>query len=300
MPTNSQAEGSNMTGVDRLDPHNRTFLSVIRWPNDMDVSEMTGRLCDATGRDASIVSRRVRITPPAIIGVLEDEAAKAAAAVIVAIGGDAFAPTIEDIEALGPTLKIKDIGLAPDGIAFDLWRGESVTVDPDHIDVMIRTKLSEAHLASPGDSAVGLVLDPGGSGQLTAGWGFGGSYGLASAMHAYADMESGEHSGQLRLPCKLDIHTKDGRVFQIDAEKFGFQVLGGLKGMRENQKIDRICEWFTGLAPRTVLDPYFGYWRAPAGVDRIRIPLMRVNNDDPAFAFYSRWAALMYRHVLAA
>ncbi|MBL1218426.1 MAG: hypothetical protein D8M59_13160 [Planctomycetes bacterium] len=290
-----------MTVADRPDKHNRTFLSVIRWPDTMDVQQMTARLCDATGRDESIVSRRVRITPPAIIGVLEEDAARSAANVIIELGGSAFSPTIADIEALGPTMKIKDIHLGAEGIVFELWRGEEreCSIDPDQIDVMVRTRLSEAHLASPGDSAVGLVLDPGGSGEVSAGWGFGGSYGLASAMHAYSDMESGEHSGQLKLPCKLDIHVKDGRVFQIDAEKFGFQVLGGLKGMRENQKIDKICEWFTSLTQRTILDPFFGYWRPPAGIDRIRIPLMRVNNDDPGFVFYSRWVALLYRHVLS-
>ena len=53
--------------------------------------------------------------------------------------------------------------------------------------------------------------------------------------------------------------------------------------------------WFT---PEAVVDPYFTLWRPPPGVRRLRLPMMKINQDDPNFAFYSRWAALLYRHVM--
>lgn len=291
-----------MQNRDRLDIHNRTFLSIIYWPPGMDEELLAKRLAEVSRQDESVVKRRIKIAPPAIVGVLDQESASSAANVIIEMGGNALSPSLEDIQSLGGTMKIKDIHLGMDGICIDLWRGETRVIDPDNIDILIRTRLSEAHLVNPGDSAVGLITDNlnDSSGIGSAGWGFGGSYGLAAALHAFGDMFSGEHSGQLKLPTKLDIHTKDNQVFQVDAEKFGFQVLGDIRGERDNAKMDKMCEWITQLSPHCLIDPYFGYWKAPPGVDRLHLPLMRVNNEDPAFAFYSRWSALLYRHVMSA
>ncbi len=66
----------------------------------------------------------------------------------------------------------------------------------------------------------------------------------------------------------------------------------------DNVNIDRMCELMSHLAPDAVIDPYFSLWSAPPGYQRLRLKNMRINNDDPAFAFYSRWAALLYRHVM--
>jgi hypothetical protein len=49
-----------------------------------------------------------------------------------------------------------------------------------------------------------------------------------------------------------------------------------------------------------VVDPYFPLWRPAPAFERLRLPLSRLNEEDPAFAFYSRWSALMYRHVMGA
>ena len=49
-----------------------------------------------------------------------------------------------------------------------------------------------------------------------------------------------------------------------------------------------------------VVDAYYELWRPPPGFQKLRVPGMKGVRDDPSFAFYSRWAALTYRHVLTA
>ena len=62
--------------------------------------------------------------------------------------------------------------------------------------------------------------------------------------------------------------------------------------------MDAMLELLKHLAPDEIVDPYYSLWKAPPGYQRLKIEKMKINNDDPAFAFYSRWAALLYRHVL--
>ena len=94
------------------------------------------------------------------------------------------------------------------------------------------------------------------------------------------------------------MHTADGRVFQIDGDKFGFAVLGDMKGHTDNENMDKMLELLDHLTPNAIVDQYFKLFKAPTGYKRLRLDNLSVNNDDPAFAFYSRWTALMYRHVM--
>ena len=61
-----------------------------------------------------------------------------------------------------------------------------------------------------------------------------------------------------------------------------------------------MCELFASRAPDAIVDPYFSLFKPPPGYKRLRLPGMKINDEDPAFAYYSRWAALMYRHVMGA
>ncbi len=97
---------------------------------------------------------------------------------------------------------------------------------------------------------------------------------------------------------KLDIHLKDGRVLQVDGDRFAFEILGTVRGLTDRENMDRLSELLAKAAPHAIVDPYFPLWKPPAEAKRMRLPRMLVNKDDPDFAFYSRWVAVMYRHML--
>ena len=115
---------------------------------------------------------------------------------------------------------------------------------------------------------------------------------------AYALSDGPTVTHQTTQSDKLDVHTTDGRVFQVDGDKFGYRVLGDLRKHGDKANMDAMLELLSHLAPDEIVDPYYSLWSAPPGHDRLRLPMMKINNDDPRFAFYSRWVALMYRQIM--
>ena len=126
----------------------------------------------------------------------------------------------------------------------------------------------------------------------------GGAFGPGPATAFSVPSDTPPPSRQVQTSDKLDVHTTDGSVFQIDGDKFGYSILGDLRGHSDRHNMDQMFELLAHLAPDAIVDPYFKLWTPPAGHHRLRLPDMKANNDDPAFAFYSRWVALLYRHLL--
>ena len=277
------------------------FLTVITWPEGWDREAIAELLAREAGLDAPTLRMQLGRPPPMIIGQLDPAAARRATEAIIRHGGDAFAPLLSQIAALGPTLKIRDLRLGGEGIEVDLWRGPPATIDPRDIQIIIRGTMSESKIAGRGLTALD-VLGASSANPRTAplaiGWGLGGAYGLAFGL--YVSWQAGEFKPErsLHTSHKLDFRTADGRVFQIDGDKFAYAVLGALRGYSDNENIDKMCEFFVHLNPEAVVDPYFRLFRPPPGYRRLRLPDMKINREDPVFAFYSRWAALMYRHVM--
>ena len=287
--------------------HDRVFLSVISYPEGMSQENVVDLLARSGGLDAPTLSLKMRQTPPCIVAVVDPPAAEGAVRALIEHGGDGFAPTLADLAALGPTLKIKDMRIGVDGLQLELWRGPVITLAPSDVQILVRVHLSET-TQDPTRGAAGAVARAryahggaiGAVGRgLAFGWGVGGAHGWATRLYTMRDLALERAAEQqITVSHKLDIHAADGRVFQIDGDKFGFHILGDRRAMSDNVNIDRMCEFFAHLNAEAVVDPYFRYWHPPAGHHRLRLPNMKVNNDDPAFAFYSRWAALMYRHVM--
>jgi hypothetical protein len=282
----------------------QVFLTVITYPEGMSNNEVAEIMADGGGLDAPSLRLVLKQTPPCIVGRYSRRAAAGALRALNKAGGDGFAPSLSDIEALGPTLKIKDLGLGVEGLEAELWRGPAATIAPDDIQIIVRAHLSEKvtkpQTGVTGSSILTSYTRPGAS-AVAFGWGMGGAYGLAVGLYA-----SGGFSPEspvertISLSHKLDIHTTDRCVFQIDGDKFGYLILGQQRGYSDNENIDKMCQLLTHLSPRAVVDPYFSYWHPPPGFQGLRLPQMGINRDDPAFAFYSRWSALMYRHVMGA
>lgn len=277
------------------------FLTVITWPEGWDRETAAELLAREAGLDPPTLRLQLGRPPPMIIGQIDSAAARRATEAIIRHGGDAFAPILSQMGALGPTRKIRDLRLGGEGIRIDLWRGPPAAIDPGEIQIIVRGTMSESKLDRPPLGAMSLLGASTANPRTRAmaiGWGYGGAYGLAFGL--YSAWQGGEFQPErsLHVSHKLDVHTADGRVFQIDGDKFAYGVLGPLRGYSDNENIDKMCEFFVHLNPEAVVDPYFRLFRPPPGHKRLRLPDMKINRDDPVFAFYSRWAALMYRHVM--
>jgi hypothetical protein len=278
------------------------FLSVIAWPKEFSVEGTAARMAEASGLDEPTLQLQARKTAPAILARVPVAIAQRALAALVECGGEGFCPTMRQVEALGASIKIKDLALENGYFQVQPWRGRPLKLNPTDIVILVRARLSESQL-QPTPAPGTFMTDFLGMSARTLPMGYGGAYGLAAtfALAEGAAIQSViESQSMITTSDKLDFHTRDGRVFQIDGDKFGFRILGEQRGPSDNVNIDRMCELVAHLSPDAIVDPYFSLWKAPSGAKQIRIPGMLVNNDDPAFAFYSRWVALMYRHMLGA
>ncbi|MCZ6836028.1 MAG: hypothetical protein O7G85_09670 [Planctomycetota bacterium] len=288
-----------------MNQHDAHYLTLITSPASLSRKELAGLLHSEAGMDARTIEMRLGRTPPCILGLYDPRQCLAATRTILNQGGDAFSCSMDDISSLGPTHKIRDFELKQDGIHVTLWRAGVEIINPDDLHILIRAKLSEQKTTSPSTAIDAPHWIVSGnrrhtgisSAQLGAGFGLGGAYGLALSVYRMQGMSDYANEKTMKTSDKLDLHLKDGRVFQIDGDKFGFGILGEQRGLSDNENIDKMCELLAHLAPEAIVDPYFSLWKPPARHQQLRLPGMKINNEEPAFAFYSRWAALMYRHV---
>jgi hypothetical protein len=232
---------------------------------------------------------------PAIVGPVPRLMADEAVRVIVAAGGDAFAPTMEEIESLGPTLKIKRLAIeeGPALIA-EMWRGGSFEIlHPGHVLALVLGGIPDRKVkARP--SAVAIEPE-----EILEHMALPVEMGMFKGMQRAADLfgRVPRWDVEAEVSFKLDLHTRDGRVFQIDGDKFNFDVLGQGRAQSDRLNARALADLLAHLCTGAVLDDYFKEFKAPMGAQRVRLPMMTMNNDDPEFAFYSRWAGLVYRHV---
>jgi hypothetical protein len=258
----------------------RPFLTIVAWPDAYDRRQLAQLLADCSGLDPTDLRYRLGQPPPMILAQIEADIAQRAVAALTQRGGDAFTVTLDDLATLGPTLKIKDMRVNSAGnLDVDLWEGLSTTIRRAHVQILVRAHLKTTVKGPPRE----IRMD-----SMTA----------SEPMARRALAEGARPTRSLKTSDKLDIHTTDGSVYQVDGDHFAFQILGDLKGYSGKANMDHLCELLSHLAPDEVVDEYFNIWRAPPRYDQLRLPESRPSGDDPAFAFYSRWAALMYRHVM--
>jgi hypothetical protein len=263
-----------------MEPSQQAYLSLVAWPSDLDRGAVADLVATTTGMDHASVNLRLGQSPPMVLGPAPTDDVRRGAHVVIERGGDAFPFTLDDLARPGATLKIKTLAVREGALDLQLWRGLSTTLPPERIQVLVRALLKTevtTRRRMPRFSSLALRHR---------------SLGSRKAEFEAAISRRVETSG------KLDIHAIDGTVFQVDGDKFDFHVLGDLRGYGVKANIDRLCELLAHLAPEAVVDDYFRLWRPPPGYGQLQLPDMKVNHDDPAFAFYSRWTALVYRHVL--
>ncbi len=273
------------------DRPNITYLSLITPPPGVEGDALAELVARMTGLDVHTLKLRLRTPPPLILGETTREQAGAGVRAIIGAGGDAFAPQFSHIEAFGSSLKIKD--LEPEGsdsIRIALWRGPECTIRPSGIQLLVRGAVQIPRARE-------VRVERGFGLQGAAVLGVGGAVAVAAAGAAEG---AGASVGprQFDSSHRLDIHMTDRNIFQIDGDKFAYRALGKQRGHSDLVNMDRMLDFLHHLAPNAIVDTYFKNWSPPPSVRFLRLPDVKLNNENPTFAFYSRWAALMYRHVM--
>jgi hypothetical protein len=280
------------------------YLNLISLPPALDRAGVAGLLAGLGIADDKSVHIRLGASPPSILALVPPETAERGAGAIRAAGGDAFVCTLNDVQALGPTIKVKRFWIGDDSwLHADLWREGEIAFSAKDVRLIVRATTGKRAagfggaiemrdqaeaIGRAGAMVVGAALD-----VLICGPGCIDPYpwGTGSSVPAPPPGPTAITSE------KLDLHHADGRVFQIDGDKFLFDHLGDQRGPSDKGNMDRTVELLRGLLPGAIVDDFFPLWRPPPNLSRFRLPKMTLNSDVPAFAFYSRWAALMYRHI---
>jgi hypothetical protein len=278
------------------------FLTVIAWPRG-GAEHAIASLSKAIGTDVPTLRFAAARSTPSIIATLPADACEAGRRAIHAAGGDAMCVSLAELESFGDTRKIRSIAVRPGRLDLVLWRGESrhEQVSLASIDVVVRATIKRVGRRSfdtaGGD---GINVAPLPRSLRRSGFGF-----LDSAPERPEWSDLATTGGmpvpakQIDLSEKLDMHAADGRVYQVDGDKFAFAVLGDLRAPSDRPNMDALCDLLAHLAPHAAIDRYFELFRAPPEFERLRVARAAINADDPAFAFYSRWTAVITRRLLS-
>jgi len=269
-------------------PATRTglYLSLVTPPEGASEDELARALAGAGLSDAPTVRQVLMRVPPNIIGECERDVADRCAALIREMGGDAVTVPMSMIERLGGSLRVRNITIHEGALELTLWRGPAATIPTKNIDVFVRASDSREELTR------GNTLSRTQASRAVA------MSGPGHRMVRFA-VESQAPERKLTTNDWLDIHTRDGLVYQVDGDKFGFEVLGDMKTQGDRINMNRLLDLLSHVTPEAVVDTYFPLFRAPSSVERLKLPGMTINEEDPRFAFYSRWAALIYRYVIS-
>ncbi len=256
------------------------FLSIVAWPEGWDREHVAELLAGAGGLDVATLRLRLGQEPPMVLQRIEPAAAQAMLEALLAQGGDGFTFTLDDLARPGPTLTIRTMHVIEGALQVELWQGLRTTLPFRSIQVIVRAHLSETVITRRNPPTFPTMR------QHTRTWDS-----IKAEIEATVQKD-------VRTSDKLDLHTADGTVYQVDGHRFAFDVLGDMRGHSDKANMDSLTDLLAHLCPDAVVDNFYSLWRPPPGVDRLRLPHTRRDREDAVFAFYSRWAALTYRRFL--
>ncbi len=286
----------------------RAYLSLLLRPENITEDDLAFALDEVLTTDLFTIRQQCKQAPPCIIASLPMAEAQTALQLLRHLGCTAFAPSLDDLLALGPSIQIKSIRLDANGILLESWREGTQIIQPQDIDVIINAKIKD-QIKKPAlndESTTHFLSKPIVNQALT---------GMAEEWYSarveqrpaeilrefdYVPKAAPAQRTSPKCVCKLDLHTTSGSdhtVFHVNADKFSFDILGQEKGLADSVNIDKLTELFAALATNAAIDPFFEFFKPPPDHHQLRIPKRGINNDHPVFAFYSRWAALMYRYL---
>ncbi len=256
------------------------FLSIVAWPEGWDRASVAQLLAGFGAMDLPTLNLRLGQKPPMVLNHVEPSVAAAMMAALVDHGGDGFLFTLDDLARLGPTMRITDLAVGEGTLDIKLHDGLETSVRSATVDVIVRARI------------VGTVTKINPVLRLNS---------LSRAYRSFdsikAEVES-QTTKDIETTELLDLHTGDGSVYRIDGRRFGYQALGAMRSHGDKANMDSMYELLTHVCPDAVADTFYELWRPPPGYQKLGVPGMKATRDDPAFTFYSRWAAMTYRHVI--
>ncbi len=273
------------------------YLSVIDWPDSLDPESRAHALVTAAGLDLFTARQRVARGTPQVIARLPESRARGGLDVLHRAGATAFAPIRDDFAAFKAPLRAKRIAPAegaPEPMYMvEAWRGEGRGMLARDLFVLVRARVTRARtVVSPDPNDARPLLR-----QVAR------SMGVPLPIGS-ADRQSMNTAGSLSITEFLDVHLADGSRIRINGDKFSFDVLGAERSYTDRENMDRLALSLARSAPGAMVDTAFARFSCPPDITRdtwtdTGAGAIHARDDGPAFDFYSCWACLMYRRLLA-
>lgn len=279
-----------------LDAAQLVYPTVIAWPEGFDQARMIELVASTGAMDEPTARMSVNRQPPLILGCVDPVQATAIVDTVLRAGGDAFAPSMASIVALGASLKVRDLRIVNGNLEVDIWRGMTTQIRREHVQFLVRASIKQSAESDRARRIASRVSDVVSDQSRFVAYGRGARW----AAQRHIDRLRDQAHGSTRVSEMLDIHASNGTVFQIDGDKFAYSILGEMKGHADKPNMDALCDLLAHVSPKEVVDNYFPLFRPPIRHELLLrlVPEMRRNEEDASFAFYSRWTALIYRHVM--
>ena len=282
--------------------NSRRFLTIIKRADNQSPAGMAELLEKACGFDIETARLKANTEPPSVFSLNDGMNASDFILKLNDMGGQAFECTLRDIESLGRTRMIRNIGILDGRLELDMWREDPVSIPREDVRLICHGRIRHERRLHGMPTKSRPRVHQGPSLVATA---IASAIPLGIAATLYARREVGRDSTGTGLTSttrmfsdRIDVITRQGDVFQVDANRFNFDVLGDLKGFTDQENVLKLCELLSHVTPNEIMDPYFALWIPPTGYHQIQLDGMKTAGEDPAFAFYSRWSWLMYRHML--
>ncbi len=281
----------------------RAYVTVLGYPPDMSAREQVVALSEALRVDEYTANIASRSPVPAIVKTCSEKDGDEAVRVLGELGISAFAATRRHIERfsnpvearrLMPALGAPSPMYAVEPLRPRLHEGGSLVMKDVVVMIVGNIRVTQSE-STPADPATGV-------GYL--------QLGIVSPEAAAVGYVMNRASDEVTVPGSniskrtsdrylLDVYTREGRCVRIDTDKFSYDLLGDRKDYTERGNLSLVCERLRSEAPQSIFDVGFPNFRPPPDVltqkSRLAGHAVRtVNDNKPAFDFYSPWRVLLY------
>lgn len=272
----------------------RAYVSVLQWRDGSNEVEHVEALVASCALDPYDAQQRVRRGVPQVICRASPAEARVMLEEFARRGVLAFAPTRGEIAGLGSPARVKRLMPMHEGGGYvcEMWQGEGAAFRFSDVFCMVRAKIRSSRTTT----SVEVDRDAERGGYLVGG--------IPGAMMAGAMSSHVSRQTQTSVTDMLDLHLRDGGRLRLDSTKFSFDVLGDQRAMGDHLNMELLCDRLRREMPRALFDRGFDAFVCPVEFlsDRVRgmgDVTIRTRSDAGPFEFYSPWACLMYRHLLA-
>lgn len=212
---------------------NRSYVSIVRWPEGWDEARCAMSFAGSTGTDAYSAKRAARLATPSVVARLEPGPAQAAAAGLRAEGVVAYAIPHADIARLYDPPVVRRLSPPQGGtFAADLGHGVVGELDPARVVLLVRGQVRQASRREPPGGTNPSVFTRRLSESPP------GDYAMMEAMGDAAGPRPNVRTDVFEL---LDVHMKPGSCLRIEGGVFDWSCLGAERAESNRENCDRLA-----------------------------------------------------------